>query len=157
MAWTLKLVIMLKKCAVPTNSVTNSVISFDIMFKWLRKIWHILDWLVEFAAFPEYNCSSLFFFFISCCNIISSLTSIFDKRTARSRASTKALYFLLKIKFSSLQTILGHEFSRVWRILIVFGKINIREVFQNNHIAKINVRENIFCPFFLSYISYKNK
>ena len=47
--------------------------------------------LVEFACFPECNCLMSSFLFTSCCNVMSSLTSILclDNRKTRSEASTK--------------------------------------------------------------------
>ena len=87
---------MLRKCTISTDSLTNSVsilCSHDN-----ERYGGFRTELVEFACFPEYNCLMPSFLFTSCCNVMSSLTSILclENRTTRSETSTKTVYFLLK-------------------------------------------------------------
>ena len=91
MAWTLELVNMLKKCTISTNLVTNSVLSFNIMFNYNEKYDRFWTELVEFSWFPECNCLMSSFLFTSCCSVMSSLVSILclDKRTTGFETSTK--------------------------------------------------------------------
>ena len=47
-----------------------------------------------------------------------------------------SLFYLKIVNFRD------HQFSRISRIGYEFAKINVREIFGHNRIAKINVREN---------------
>ena len=94
---------MLKKCTISANSVTNSTISFNIMFHDNERYGGFRTELVEFACFPECNCLMSSFLFTSCYNVMSSLTSILclENRTTRSETLTK---------------------TRCWGVVSLFGR-----------------------------------
>ena len=93
MAWTLKLVTMLKKCTISINSVSNSVISFDIMF-----IWQISDWICRICMIPRLWLFNVFVLVHIMLRYFLTSFLCLDNTTTRSETLIKTVYLQLRIK-----------------------------------------------------------
>ena len=106
MAWTPKSVIMLKKFRICTNSVTNSVVSFNILSTWQWNFWKISDRISRICLISRMELFNVFVFVHIKLQCFVIFILDLDNRITLSETSTKTLYSLLKIKFRLLQTIL---------------------------------------------------